>query len=351
MASPVAVLRLGRDAAALLVAEPGPSGLAVVALLRREGECVGTDGRPTAAASGHIASMMSEAGVPSVYVVMPLCSAPLKRADVTLPSPGTIRSSTIEEGLRQTEEAMSEPEWALLSNRPYAYEADGEVGVTAPLGLRAAGLTMRVAGTVAQLSDLRGLDRTVTQAGFAVEGVVPAADALAAVPIDGADGTFICVLREETLTTQCNGGVPIASFAVPIGRRHMESDLAQAFALEAPEAARRTDAALVGTLSDDRALNVIAKRIDELSDLIRAGAASRGIELEGARLAGLPKVSAGRVAGAMPMDLSGLPRTLGDEPLLGGAAMIALGLRGDIGRPVLPAAKKRSPLEWLISRF
>lgn len=323
-----AVLRLGARGAALLRAEAGPGGLRIARFDRAR------DARELP-------------GPEPVTLLLPPGAAALARAETHVPRPGLVTGRTIEDALAEAQAAMAAPDRAILSCRPYAYDADGTAREEAPVGERLGGLTVRAAALTASVAALARLEREA--APFAVEGVITAPDALGAASLRGGEGTAVRVGWDETHAAQLTAGVVTAQARVPVGRRHLEGDLAQALALEPSEAARRTDAVLSGVSSDDRAIGVVRDRMDELTRLLRAVAAEGGLRLDDAVLSGLPPRAAQRWLDARPAPA--MPKPLADEPGLYGAALLALGLRGSVDRAVLASPARPSWRAWLRRRF
>lgn len=348
MAAPTALLRLTEDGATMLRAEAGAGGLTNVQVARDGTRCLTSEGAPTRAVSSVAAKLMRELDITSAMLVLPPHVATLARAVTDVPAPGTVTGQTIEAAVAQAREAVARPGQAVLSCRPYAYAADGEAGAEAPLRARPRSLSVHTASLSASVPLLSAFDAALRP--LALSGVVTAAEAVGAALLPDGEGAAILVGRHGTLAVALTAGVVTAQAHVPVGRRHLEGDLGQARALEPPEAARRTDAVLSGTSSDDIAIEAVTARLEELSRLLAVATERAGLDLTDAVLSGLPPRAAPRVAGAAPASPS-LPPALSDEPELAGAALLTLGLRGSLDRAELALPPKRSALGWLLRRF
>ena len=346
--APVAILRPTQDGAAMLRAEAGAGGLTNVQLVRDGTPCLRPDGAPTDAFGRIAAVLTNELSVFAVTMVLPPNAATLARVTTDVPEPGTVTVRTIEETVEKAREAITRPGQVILSCRPYAYTADGVTTAEAPLRERPQTLSVNTASLSTALAAVSAYDAALRP--LTLSGVVTPSEAVGAALLPEGDGAAVLVGRHGTLAVRQSGGVVTAQAYVPVGRRHLEGDLAQARALEPAEAVRRTDAVLSGTSSDDTAIAAIDARLEELSGLLVAAAERAGLDLEGAVLAGLPHRAASRIAGAVPVR-TGLPSALSAEPDLAGAALLALGLRGSLDRAELPNRRKTSPLDWLIRRF
>ena len=345
--APVAVLRLTRDGAAMLRAEAGPGGLANVQVARDDTPCLEPDGGPTDAVAGVAKGLADELAVSVVTLVLPPGAATLARVVTEVPTPGTVTGRTVEEAIARAREAVSKPGRAILCCRPYAYAADGQMSAEAPLRARPRTLSVHAASLSASLARLSAYDAALRP--LTLAGVVTAAEAAGAALLPDGEGAAIRVGHDATLAVALTAGVVTAQAHVPVGRRHLEGDLAQARALEPAEAARRTDAVLSETSSDDGAIAAVGARLDELSALLETATERDGLDLTGAVLSGLPPRSASRVVGASPA--APLPSALSGEVELAGAALLTLGLRSSLDRAELPRPAKRSALDWLVRRF
>ena len=345
--APAAVLRLTRDGAVMLRAEAGPRGLTDVRIARDGTACSDADGAPTGAVPRVASRLADELGASAVTLVLPPGAATLARVVTEVPAPGAVTGRTIEEAVAKAREAIARPGHAVLSCRPYAYAADGETTAEAPLRARPRRLSVHAASLSAPLAVLSAYDAALRP--LALSGVVTAAEAAGAALLPDGEGAAILVGHDATLAVALTAGFVTAQAHVPVGRRHLEGDLAQARALEPAEAARRTDAVLSGTSSDDVAIAAVGARLDELSALLTASAERAGLDLTGAVLSGLPPRAAPQVAGASAA--APLPSSWADEVELAGAALLTLGLRGSLDRAELPRPAKRSALDWLVRRF
>ena len=344
-----AVLRLHAHGAAMLRAEAGAGGLTHIRFARRDVPTLDADGAPLPAAGPVARELAAELSVQGVTLVLPPGTATLARAVTDVPAPGVVTGRVVEDAVARAREAVSRSGSAILSCRPYGYVADGASCEEPPLGRRLTALGVHVASLSADVALLARYERAL--APLDLLGVVPNAEAVGAALLAGGEGAAIGVGWNETVAMRSVGGVPTAQARVPIGRRHVEGDVAQALALEPVEAARRTDAVLSGTSSDDRAIAAVAHRMSELSDLLTAAADAAGLSLEGSVLSGLPPRAAGRVAGAESAVLAGVPSTLAEEPELYGAALVTLGLRGSAARAAVAMPTRTSVLDWLRKRF
>lgn len=350
MADSAVIARLGRDGVTVASVAAVPGGVAMQDVQRSDQPGLDADGRPP----GHVSSVLaalSEGLARDVLLVLPPDAAHLSRATVKMPLTGAVTGAAIDEATAQARSAFFARDRAILTCRPFAYAVDGEPSDEAPIGARGGVLTVQAVAALSDMRTLGGFDRTFKQAGLTLAGVVSAPDALVAALLPEGEGVGIAVGREWTVAALASNGTAIAHASVPIGRRHVESDLAQAYALEPAEAARRADAVLAGTSSDDRAIEVAGARLAELSRLLSTTASERDMELAGAALTGLPSHAARQVADATAAKPVGLPKGLQDDPLLGGAAFLALGLRGGLGAATLAEPKPRSWLAWLKARF
>lgn len=349
MGVPVAVLRMGAADTALLCADAGPRGLRTVSYERVARPTLDPAGVPTPNAAAVVAALTEAAGLRAVTLALPPGAATLARVRVDVPAPGAVTGRTVEDALASARTAAAKPGQAILSCRPFAFEADGEPVDEAPLGRKVSMLGVDAVCLSASLSQLSAYERAVSPA--ALSGVVAHADALGAAFLPEGEGAVIRVGQVGTFALRMTNAAVSAQARVPVGRRHVEGDLAQAMALEPAEAARRADAVLSGTSSDDRAIGVVGDRLAELSDLLEAAVARAGLDLAGARLSGLPPRAAARVVGAAPAAMPDLPTVLRDDPVIGGAAMLLLGMRGGTGRAVLAKPERPSAWAWLKQRF
>ena len=340
----VALARLGRAETTVLRAEARPGGLNVTDRARRVGPALDPDGSPSPIAAERLRAALEAAGSPpSLHLVLPPGAAVLRRAEAVLPVRGVVTQGVVADALGRLRAAVGSEGEAVLSCRPTGYAADGAEGEGDPSGRRVGELTFRAAALVAPVGLLAALERAVKAAGAALDGVVPASEALGAACLPDGTGTAVRVAFGETLAARLHDGVVTSQTRVPIGLRHVVQDLGEALGLEPGVAEARLPGALSG--EDEAARPIAAARLDELREMLGGGAEAAGIDLRQAVLSGLP-----------PSCLEGLSlvaaETGEDDPLLLGGAYLLLGLRGAQDRAVLAEGRRKTGLlAWLRERF
>ena len=343
MTSSVLVIRPGRGDTGLLLAEARGGRLTVGDTPTVDLPSLTASGEPNRGASAVIAGLLGEINSPppAAWLVLPPGSTPLRRVEVELPIDHAVQHGQVADALARARTALSDDgRTAVLACRPTGHVVDGDAGEGDPTGRRGRLLTVEVTALCAAVDLLSAFERVLAGAGLTLAGVVSPAEALGATCLPDGEGRAVHVGHGATLAVAARGGTITHQASVPLGRRHLEQDAAEVSALERDAAREAVARVLAG--ADDPAAPAIRARLAEIVNLLAAARAAAGFA-EGGRdvVSGLP-----------PGVLGGVPCQTGGDPLLLGAARLALGLGGEIDQPALVRGGGRRGLRaWLRERF
>ncbi|MBB4659863.1 hypothetical protein [Parvularcula dongshanensis] len=347
-----AVARLGRAGTAVLTCEAGRGGtLSILRHATSDRPSLTRQGGPSEAAGTVLRDLLTQAKAPGgLILVLPGGVAAPRRIEVNLPVGGLITHSVLDEGIGRARDAVATPGTAVLSCRPATYVLDGKT-VPDAMGRKGRDLTLDLIALTAPIAILSAFDAAVRSAGARLDGVIPAEEAAAAAFLPSGEGVAIHLGYGDCVMVRATDDGLTAAARVPIGRRHLEQDVAQAFGMT-DGAAARVDRVLSGR-PDDEAEKVIAARLEELDDLLQEAATRAGVPTgTSAVISGLPAnaLRSWRGEASVP---SAMPSELARDPLLAGGGFIVSGLRGSRDRAVakLPTPNRPGLLDWLKERF
>ena len=343
MSAPVLVVRPGRGDTGLLLAEARGGRLRVLAAHAVDLPSLAANGEPNRGASAVIAGLLGEVESPpsTAWLVLPPGSTPLRRVEVELPIDRAVQHGQVADALARARTALSDDgRSAVLACRPTGHAVDGDAGEGDPTGRRGRLLTVEVTALSAPLGFLSAMEHAGSGAGLSLDGVVTAGEALAAVCLPDGEGAAVHVGHGATLAVAARGGTITHQASVPLGRRHLEQDAAEVSALERDAAREAVARVLAG--ANDPAAPAIRARLAEIRDLLAAARAAAGFAEGGGDV----------VSGLPPGALDGTPCKADGDPLLLGAARLALGLGREVDQPALVRARGRRGLRaWLRERF
>jgi hypothetical protein len=339
----VLVGRLGRADAALLRASLGPGGLRRLGGARAQSAALGRDDLPAPGVGDVLRRLAGEAGGKGkLTLVLPPSQASSVRLEVEDSSGGRVTEDRLAALSRAAAERAGERGKAVLACRLIELRLDGQL-TEEPVGRSAATLTARYTAITASLGALKAFEDVATVAGLTLEGVVSAPEAAGTALLPGGERVAVLTGHEGTLLVSMRGASVEASAFVPVGRRHLVSDLVLAYEMD-EDAARERLARVLSGRADPDAERIVRPRLEELGDLLTGAAGKHKIELDGAVVSGLAR-------GALP-SVTGAKEAEETDPLLTGAAHLALGSRGHHDAAALFAApRKRGVLSWLRRRF
>ena len=344
---PVLVVRPGRGDTGLVLARSGAAGLDIIEAHRIALPSLTPQGAPSRATVAVIAGLVGELADPpaAARLVLPPGTTPLRRAEIELPIPRAAQAAHIADALRRAREALSDEACtAVLACRPTGFALDGAWGQGDPIGRRGSALTVEATALCAPVSLLAGFERALTSAGLALDGVIAPAEALVAACLPEGEGQAVHVGYGASLAVEARGGAVLRQAVVPIGRRHLEQDAAEAAGLEPEAAAAATTRALAGEAAG-RAGAAVEVRLDELRTLLDEARTAAGFAAATVVLSGLPPRALGDEARPSPLAADA-------DPLLLGAARLALGLGGEADQAALLAPnRRRSVFGWLKEHF
>lgn len=230
------------------------------------------DGMPGDGASDLIAELLSELNAlgQNVTLVLPGRAVRARRFSVDLPVEGTVRQEHVERSIAAMEEHALPHRHACLYHAPIGYLIDGERGDVDPLGHQGEILSAEAISLSAAMNSLVQFEQVIGEAGGHLCDILAPHLAAAAFALGTKrHGLVIHVDHGETVFTQVRQQQLEAAGTLPIGYRHLISDLMKTCELTASEARRLVNEALHSDHPEDASIwPVLECRLSELAEAV-----------------------------------------------------------------------------------